>query len=331
VAKLALPYRIGIVVALVLVGAYFTVLKPKDDKPAPVAPGVAGLKTSIDKANGAVAQSDAANANAAAGAATPAQPAPAAGAAPATPGATPSAPAAPKLSAKAALAAVAEGDASAKILRELVAGKTAVVLFSSPAASDDRYVRRMLGRIDRHHGNVAVHKVGIADIGRYEALTRGVQVTHAPTLLVIGQDLKARKIIGFTDRAEVNQLVNDVSGLRTTLRPSSYKALVQRGCATTTYNVIGDGKSLADRDMRVVAFRDDVQALSKRLRGATVPAKFGPFNAQYLRYLTDVDRTLARLTPRSPEKAYAAAVSSLHRLDNRINAQAAGTGLRCAA
>jgi hypothetical protein len=331
VAQIALPYRIGLGALLVLVVAYFAVLKPKDSSTASsTAPGVAGLTTSIDKANGAVAASDASAAAAqaaAGGAETPP------GAAVPAPGAAASAgaPAAPKVAVKDALAAVAKGDPSAAVLREIAAGKTVVMLFSAAGASDDLYVRDALRQVDRHHGKVAIHRVGIADVGRYNALTRGIQITQTPTLLVLGGDLKAHLIVGYATRTEIEQTVNDASGLHPRLRPSSYKALVSRGCATTTYNIVGDGKSLADRDVRVLAFRDDVQTLSQRLRGAEVPARYGAFNAQYLRYLTDIDRTLARLTPRSPEKAYRAAVSALRRLDNRINAQAAGTGLRCAA
>lgn len=329
-AQIALPYRIGVVAALVLAVAYFAVLKPKDDAPQatqPVAPGVAGLTTAIDKAHGAAAASDAANAAAQAAAAQ--APDAAASAAPGAP--STAKPPASETNAARAVASVAEGDPSASILRELAAGKTAVVLFSSASASDDLHVRSALRRIDRHSGAVTIHRVAMSDVANYDAITRGVQITQAPTLLVIGEDLKARRIVGYTDRTEINQLVNDVSGLRTPLKPSSYKNLVESGCGTTVYNIDGDAKSLADRPLRVDAFRDDVQALAERLRGATVPAKFGAFNAQYLRYLTDIDRTLARLKPRSPEKAYRAAVKQLRQLDDRINAQASGSGLRCSA
>jgi len=341
VAQIALPYRIALVAGLVFAVAWFAVLRPSDDAenaPPPQAPGVEGLKTSIGKANAASATSDAANAARqaaaaqASGEAPPATGATPSAATPSAAGALPTPGAAPaKSSAATALETVAEGDPSSAILRELAAGKTAVVLFSSPLASDDRRVRRQLRRIDRHSGAVKVHSIAIADVARYDAITRGVQVTQAPTLLIVGEDLKARRIVGYTDRTEINQVVNDISGLRARLRPSSYKALVQRGCGTTVYNINGDRASLADRDIRVLAFRDDVQALAKRLRGASVPARYGAFNTQYVRYLTDVDRTLARLTPRSPESAYRTAISRLNQLDNRIHTQAAGTGLRCAA
>ncbi len=342
-AQIALPYRIALVAGLVIVVAWFAFLRPGDDAgttPPPQAPGVAGLSNAVDKANGAAAASDAANAaqvaaTQAAGEAAATQdptgealPAPVGIRKPAGP---PSAGPAKESPAAKAMTTIAKGDPSRTILREVAAGKTAVVLFSSPLASDDARVRRQLRRIDRHSGKVTVHSIAIGKVANYDALTRGVQITQAPTLLVIGEDLKARRIVGYTDRTEINQAVNDISGLHARTRPSSYKALVARGCAAATSHVAGDGASLSERDLRVLAFRDDVQALATRLRGASVPARFGPFNGQLLRYLTDVDRTLARLTPRSPESAYRAAVSQLRRLDDRIDAQAAGTGLRCAA
>jgi hypothetical protein len=62
-------------------------------------------------------------------------------------------------------------------------------------------------RKDKH---VATAVAPIAKVGAYRAITTGVQVLTAPTVLVIGKDHKAKAITGLTDAAELRQLVGDV-------------------------------------------------------------------------------------------------------------------------
>lgn len=234
--QLSIPYRIALVALVVIAPLYFLVLKPKSDPGAPVAatpaapaavapasgsakgptaPGMKGLNTAIDKAKGAVAtqsSSDAATQAATGGrvagpeatttgakpeAVKPAAAKPAATPAPAAPAATPARPA-------------ASGDPSAPILAAIGRGHTEVVLFAGTKASDDRAVRAAVGRIGRHGGKVDVHIVPISQVGKYEAITRGVTVQQAPTVLVIGRKKAARTLVGFTTTAELNQLVGDV-------------------------------------------------------------------------------------------------------------------------
>ena len=52
----------------------------------------------------------------------------------------------------------------------------------------------------------------IGDVGRYEAITRGVQVLESPTVLVIGAGGKARAITGYTQPKEIDQAVSDIGG-----------------------------------------------------------------------------------------------------------------------
>jgi hypothetical protein len=57
-----------------------------------------------------------------------------------------------------------------------------------------------------------VHSIPVQDVGDYNALTTGVQVLQAPTVLVIGPDHKARTITGYTEVKEIDQTVSDVGG-----------------------------------------------------------------------------------------------------------------------
>jgi hypothetical protein len=135
-------------------------------------------------------------------AAKPAKPA-----APVKPAAAPAKPAKPGLADDAA-----PGDPSRPLLASVDAGKVVVVLFWNQHASDDRATRRALRSIDLHGGKVVASAVPIADVGRYEAITRGVEVLESPTVLVIGAGGKARAITGYTQAKEIDQAVSDIGG-----------------------------------------------------------------------------------------------------------------------
>jgi hypothetical protein len=223
-----------------------------DGEPAVTPPGVTGLANDVAKANKAVDASNAAAArseaaaNAVGGASTTATTKPSAtsakpgattakpaataakpGATSAKPGATaatakpatavkpakPVTPAAVAKPAKPGLAAdAAPGDPSRPLLASVDAGKVVVVLFWNKNASDDRATRRGLRSIDLHGGKVVASAVPIGDVGRYEAITRGVQVLESPTVLVIGAGGKARAITGYTQPKEIDQAVSDIGG-----------------------------------------------------------------------------------------------------------------------
>lgn len=201
-----MPYRIALVGILVVGALYLVVLRPKSETvptpavPAAQAPGVKGLTTAVDKARGAAATP------AAGAATTPATtPTTTVTTTPATPNPAPTATAA----AKPAVPATSQ-DPSDAILAAVDRGHTAVVLFAGPKASDDRAVRRAAQGIDRRGGKVDLHVVSIRRVGAYEAITRGVQVLQAPTILVIGSRRTARTLVGYTTTSEIDQLVADV-------------------------------------------------------------------------------------------------------------------------
>jgi len=219
VNQLSRPYQVALAAVALLAVAWMLVLKPKDDvvesaaTPAPAAasaaaPGVTGLDSAVSKAQGAVAASQgSADATTAATEAVgaPASSVPAATGAAATAAETPTGTA----SSAATTAKAPSGDPSAPILASLAKGDVAVLLFYERAGSDDRAVRRAVRELPRHHGRVRVFSAPIADVGRYEAITRGVSVLAAPTVLVIGSDRQAHAITGFTDVDEIDQLVGD--------------------------------------------------------------------------------------------------------------------------
>jgi hypothetical protein len=215
--------QIALVAVVLLAGLWFTVLRPKDDTgsaaptPAPTAPGVNGLTRAVDKAKGAATASDAANARiqkATGGSATgtPAAAKPAAAKATATKTAAKAAPVRKAAAAKPATTSAAKTDAPADpshvLLGYLAKGKTVVLLFHGDGA-DDRAARKAVHRAAVKDKNIVAAYAPVTRVGRYEAITTGVEVTTAPTILVIGTDRKATTLTGFVDVDVVRQAVGD--------------------------------------------------------------------------------------------------------------------------
>lgn len=239
--------QIALVAVVLLAGMWFTVLKPKSadtttsapvaqattQSSEPVALGVKGLTSAIDKAKGAAATSDATNAKiqTATGGTATATAAPKRTAVPkkatatatrkpgtkaATAKAVAAKPAAPKAATPAKTAAAAKPaaavDPSARLLAYLKRGKTLVVLFYGKGA-DDRAARKAVHQTaqgDPKH--VVSAYVPISKVGAYEAITTDVDVLAAPTILVISTKGKATPLTGYVDAAVVR---NAVSAART--------------------------------------------------------------------------------------------------------------------
>jgi hypothetical protein len=252
VDKISLPFRILLIAVLAFGVMWFMVLRPKPAEdaatptPAPTAPGVAGLANdaakahkAVDASNAAAARSESA-ANAVGGSAT---------STPSSTGAKPSAkpakPAAVKPAPRLAKPGLADdaapGDPSRPLLADVDAGKVVVVLFWNRKASDDRATRQALRSVDTHGGKVVPTAVAIGDVGRYEAITRGVQVLESPTVLVIGAGGKARSITGYTQAKEIDQAVSDIGGqgfeAKKAFRHKGFAAVADDACKDFSYNL----------------------------------------------------------------------------------------------
>jgi hypothetical protein len=226
VDQVSKPVLIALAAVLVFVVAHFTVLAPKTSSgpaPAPQAPGQQGLENAIGKANNAVAQSkSSANRTEQAAAAASGDSTASASKPAATPAAKKASAAKPAAAPAKPLPKLAKGDRSGPMLRNLSNGKVVVALFYNPHGADDNAALRAVRTADRHHGKVIVHSIPVDHVGDYDALTTGVQVLQAPTILVIGPNFKARTIVGYTEVKEVDQMVGDVGGRGFTARPAKH-------------------------------------------------------------------------------------------------------------
>jgi hypothetical protein len=217
VDQVSRPVLIALAAVLVFVVAHFTVLAPKSDSgsapvSAPKAPGQQGLENAIGKADNAVAQSKASATRSEQAAATASGESTAAKPTRPKPVSKAKAVAAPKVSSAKPvkpLPTLEAGDLSGPMLRDLADGKVVVALFFNAHASDDNAVLHAVRAANRRHGRVVVHSIPIDDVGKYDAITKGVRILQTPTVLVMGPDFKATTIVGYTDVDTIDQAVSD--------------------------------------------------------------------------------------------------------------------------
>lgn len=110
-----------------------------------------------------------------------------------------------------AIPKIAAGDHSRKILVALAAKKVAVVLFWTKGAADDNSVRRAVAAVSTRH-RVAVFTIPSEQVGRYPAITTGVQIAISPTVLVIGPNHQYQKLVGYTNAEAIGQAIDLARG-----------------------------------------------------------------------------------------------------------------------
>lgn len=234
--------QIALAATLLLAVVWFVALRPRSSAggsaPAPAAqapaapassgggaaPGVAGLKTAIDKAHGAVstASADAQRAaSSSADGAAPAAGSPAhVGSRPATPGAAP-APAAsaarPHPKPHAAAPKHHHGGAHGPlrvVLAALHAHKALAIAFLDLSSADSRAVAQELRHVSNFGGRAVVLSLPLAQLSDYDFITNKVQVTVAPTVVIVDRRASATTIVGFTDRGEIEQRLADALAVK---------------------------------------------------------------------------------------------------------------------
>ncbi len=206
--------QIAFAATLLLFAVWFVALRPKPvsegEAPAPApaeqssssgaAPGVDGLSRAVDKAqdagtsaNGGVngaAQSGGADAPAASNGA-PARPSRAGGGG--------------DISTK----PIHTHSPVASVRAALRMHKAIAVAFVDSATADSRAVDRELLHVSHFGGRAFALSVPLADLSDYAFITSNVEVTVAPTVVIIDPQRRARTIVGAADRVEIEQRLAD--------------------------------------------------------------------------------------------------------------------------
>ncbi len=92
--------------------------------------------------------------------------------------------------------------------------RVVALLFYNPAATDDRAVKRELAAVPTHHLRVVSLAVPISELARYPVVTTQVPVNESPTLVLIDARRQASTIVGFADRFEIAQRVQDALAVK---------------------------------------------------------------------------------------------------------------------
>jgi hypothetical protein len=240
--------QIALAATLLLAVVWFVALRPKPSTDggsgaapataaphttaagAGAAPGVAGLKGAIDKAQGAVATASGDAQRAAQSSADGAAPAAAAGSA------ATGHPASPATSAHGAASSVAApvggragvrthaggapsahpraGGQVGAVQAALRQHKAVAIAFVDPGTADGRSVGQEMGHVSRFGGRALALAVPLSQLSAYDFITNAVQVTVAPTVVIVDRRGRATTIVGFADGGEIEQRLADALATR---------------------------------------------------------------------------------------------------------------------
>jgi hypothetical protein len=200
---------VGLLVGTVLFFALWLVaLKPSSSTSPSSSKGLGQYQSAVDKAHAAVALAHATSA-AHGGTIATTPPAPA-GATVVKPG--PALKPATHPSVRPAVK-TATGASSASrsgiVTHALRARKVLALLFYNAAAADDRAVKRELDAVPGSARRVVKLAIPVSELARYTVVTNQVQVSIAPTLVIIDPHHRAVTMTGFADRFEIAQRVAD--------------------------------------------------------------------------------------------------------------------------
>ncbi len=95
------------------------------------------------------------------------------------------------------------------VTRALEAKKTLALLFYNSAGADDQAVRAELAAVATRGGRVVKLAVPLGELANYKVVTNQVTVSASPTLVLIDGAHRASTLVGFADRFEIAQRVED--------------------------------------------------------------------------------------------------------------------------
>ena len=96
----------------------------------------------------------------------------------------------------------------AAVARALVSGRTVVLFFYQRGSADDEATAAAVSAV-RRRGGAKVFSAPIARLADYRAVTAGVGVTQAPSVVILRKGRGARLVEGFVDPETLVQQVAD--------------------------------------------------------------------------------------------------------------------------
>jgi hypothetical protein len=92
--------------------------------------------------------------------------------------------------------------------------KVLALLFYNRASADDRAVQQELASVPTRKAHVVKLAVPLTELAQYTVVTNQVPVSGSPTLVLIDRTQHATTIVGFADRFEIAQRVDDALAIK---------------------------------------------------------------------------------------------------------------------
>lgn len=324
-SQISPPIRIVLVAAVAFIAAWMLVLRPKTEEIPPPAPAA----TAPAKQPGTTAQSAAgklvqAAANAKATAESAARARAGETAAQTAPGtAAGSQPAATSASAKlgvdpAALASLPHGVQTALADRRIV-----VLGFFNRDALDDRLTMKQLEKVHRFHGRVYVHAASLPAVQRYQVITRGVDVSQTPSIVVVDRDMKAQLLTGYVDHVRVEQAIVDAmrrSGMAVVESP--YLRDVNALCGTYASNLlIAWEPGIGDTSRSTLrGYSHQIDRFAARLSALKAPQAYRGFKATFAGDVKTIATGFGALSAAADAKSVNRILAVVDRYDKPVTA-----------
>lgn len=304
-SQISPPIRILLVCAVAFMAAWMLFLRPKDDAGTPAAatpsapasrPADAGGQQAeslagkaVEKANEATAAQDARAEELAGGAGEAAATPPAAAPSVTATTTTTGAPARVALPSDEELARVPKD-----VRRAIEARKIVVLGVFSHKGVDDRRVSKELPDVDKLHGRVFVRSVPVKRISRYEAITRGANVSQTPSVVIVDFSLRATTLAGWVDAATIDQAVIDAIRYSGKLFTDPYLRQVSLACAHSFPDLYRLEPTSGPEYSRAIGrYSTLVTRLKTDIGAIATPAKWRGFRKHALADMTTLAATTA--------------------------------------
>ena len=102
---------------------------------------------------------------------------------------------------------------------QLAKGNVVLLLFWNPKGTDDNVMHQAVQQVRQSAHGIAVEEASASQVGRYGSVTRGVQVSATPTLLVINKHGQAVVLTGVQDAYAVEQAIEEARQSSSTAKP----------------------------------------------------------------------------------------------------------------
>ena len=216
--------------------------------------------------------------------------------------------------------------------------KVFVMLFYNNRSYDDRAVRRELSKVDRFGGQVFVDAHWIKSVGRYQAITGGIDVDQSPTVVVADRNLKADTLVGYVDHQTIDQLVVDA------LRASGGSLIKQRYFRKLDLMCSGAQAKIAalpqpTSTATIPPYLEGVNNIAIEMFNTTrvmkPPSRYKKFHKNFTRYtqgttyLTTFAAVDAKNAPKDGPKIVKGVVSDGKKLDAKFVDKNGAHGLSC--